>query len=63
MSEEVDLAAGYDLSRPGRYTVAFKGPLRDVTATASAPRPRRRHRAVPVACNTLEIDIVPGAAR
>src|SRR5262245_9321324 len=59
-SEEVDLAAAYDLARPGRYTIAFKGPLRDVTSPASVPRPRSLHVARPVSCNTLEIEIVDG---
>jgi hypothetical protein len=60
-SEEVDLAAAYDLSRPGRYTVSFKGPLRDVTSPASVPRPRDDHVGLPVTCNTLEIEIVDGS--
>jgi len=59
-SEEVDLSLAYDLTRPGRYSVSFRGRLLDVVSPASAPRPRDRHEALPVTCNTLEIEIVDG---
>lgn len=63
VSEEVDLAAAYDLSRPGRYAVTFPGPLLDVTAPAEAPRPRDRHRAVRVSCAALKIQVLPPGSR
>ena len=56
-SAEVDLALAYDLSRPERYTVAFSGPLRDVTSPASVPRPRGRHVPLPVKCPQIEIEV------
>ena len=59
-SEEVDVSLAYDLTRPGVYRVSFRGSLRDVTAPASAPRPRDRHTPLAVTCNTLEIEIVDG---
>lgn len=63
LSEEVDLSAAYDLTLAGRYTVTLRGPIRDVTDPASAPRPRDRHVAVPVSCNTLEVEILPKSGR
>ena len=58
VSDEVDVTAAYDLSRPGRYTVAFRGRLFDVTTPASVPRRRDLHQAVPVACPPLEIAVL-----
>jgi peptidyl-Lys metalloendopeptidase len=58
VSEAVDLAAAYDLSRPGRYTVAFRGRILDLTTPSSVPRPRSHHRALDLACGAIEIEVV-----
>ena len=55
-SEEVDLAAAYELT-PGRYSVSFVGRILDVASPAEAPRPPGRHRPVSVSCRPLEIEI------
>jgi hypothetical protein len=58
-SGEVDVALAYDLSRPGRYTISFRGALVDVAEPREVPRPRDRHRALPLSCPALELEISP----
>jgi hypothetical protein len=56
----VDAALGYPLREPGRYRIAFRGPLRDVTASAQeVPRPLSGHRASEVACAPVETVLAP----
>lgn len=58
-SEDVDLAAAYDLSRPGTYEVRFPGPLFDVaTGAQDVPRPRDAMRPFALSCGPVEIRIV-----
>jgi hypothetical protein len=59
-SGEVDAAAAYDLSRPGRYTVSFRGSIHDVSEPKSAPRPRSAHEPAALECPAVEIEVVPG---
>jgi hypothetical protein len=57
-SAEVDLALAYDLARPGRYTIAFRGRLADVTSSRDLPRPRARLEPRDVACAPLHVELV-----
>ncbi len=56
VTENVDLALGYDLQAPGRYTVELRElRLHDVASPAQVPRPRSRHQARSLDCGRLEI--------
>jgi hypothetical protein len=57
VTEDVDLALGYELRAPGRYEVALRLTLHDVVEPARAPRARRRHRSLSLPCGGLEITI------
>lgn len=53
----VDLAKGYDLSAPGKYTVSFTRNLHDVT-TATVPRAMEQHVATPLSCESVSFEVV-----
>lgn len=52
----VDLSEVYDVSRPGTYKVEADGDLIDVTGEA-APRPRDRHRSLPLDCGVVTFEV------
>jgi peptidyl-Lys metalloendopeptidase len=56
-AETVDLALAWDLQKAGRYEIRFPGPLRDVTAPGTVPRPRDKHRPHPLSCGPLLLDV------
>jgi peptidyl-Lys metalloendopeptidase len=57
---EVEVSLAYDMKAPGRYKVALRGPLMDVTtAQAEVPRPLAQHKAMPLQCPVLEIEVTP----
>jgi peptidyl-Lys metalloendopeptidase len=53
----IDLATGYDLSAPGRYTVAFTNNLHDVT-TDKVPRAMDAHVSTPLTCEAVSFEIL-----
>jgi peptidyl-Lys metalloendopeptidase len=55
----VDLAKGYDLSTPGKYTVSFTRQLHDVT-TAKVPRAMTSHVATALNCAAVSFEVVAG---
>ncbi|MEO6324975.1 MAG: protease [Thermoanaerobaculia bacterium] len=57
VSGSVDAAAAYDLTRPGRYTITFRGTLLDVVSGAAPRRAGRELRPATVSCNSLSIEI------
>jgi hypothetical protein len=58
-SAEVDLAESYDLSKPGRYQVAFTSQLHDVAERRSSiPRKQDAHRPRAVSCAPVGFEIV-----
>jgi peptidyl-Lys metalloendopeptidase len=57
---DVDLAPAYDFQQPGRYRIAFRGPVMDVAERATdIPRPLELLRPVPVACPVAEVEVLP----
>ena len=60
VEEEIDVALGYDTDAPGRYFIAFRGPLMDV-AQGEAPVPRTLDQLQPmtVLCNEVETERIP----
>ena len=57
---EVEVSLAYEMRQPGRYVIAFRGPLMDVTtATAAVPRPLAQHQPMAVQCAVLEIEVTP----
>jgi hypothetical protein len=57
---EVEVSLAYDMKAPGRYQVALRGPLMDVTtAQAEVPRPLAQHKAMALQCPVLEIEVTP----
>ncbi len=59
-SAEVEVSLPYEMREPGRYRIAFRNQLLDVTAQqAEVPRPRAQHRAVTVRCPAVETSVVP----
>jgi hypothetical protein len=64
-SAEVDLAEPFDLSAPGRYRVQPRLMIVDLFADSAAdpPRPRQAHQGTTLACNAVEIRIVPPPAK
>lgn len=57
---EVVVSLAYDMKQPGRYKIALRGPLMDVTTTQSeVPRPLAQHKAVPIACPVVETVVAP----
>ena len=59
LSGRVDAAAAYDLSRPGRYTLTFRGSILDLVEGADPPRSGRELRPVTLDCGSVPIDILP----
>ncbi len=57
VEEEIDVALAYDTDAPGRYFIAFRGPLMDV-AQGEAPVPRTLAQLQPmeVLCNEVETE-------
>ena len=54
---EIDVTLAYELDAPGRYLIAFRGPLRDlVTGEAQLPRPLAQHAPTKVLCNEVETE-------
>jgi peptidyl-Lys metalloendopeptidase len=54
----VELSLAYEMTQPGRYRIAFRGPLMDVAEKqAEVPRPLEQHRAMPVRCPVVETTI------
>jgi hypothetical protein len=46
------------MKEPGRYKIALRGPLMDVvTQKAEVPRPLAQHKAMPLACPTIEVEV------
>ena len=57
MEESIDVALAYETQAPGRYRIAFSGPLMDVaTDKAELPRPLDKHQAMPVQCAAVETE-------
>lgn len=57
VEESIDVGLAYETAAPGRYRIAFAGPLLDVvTDAAEVPRPLDRHQAVPVQCPAVETE-------
>ena len=52
---EIDVSVAYDTAKPGRYLIAFRGPLMDVASSeAELPRPLARHQPMKLLCNEVE---------
>jgi hypothetical protein len=57
----IDLSQGYDMSKPGLYTVKVTGGIQDVIQDGTQPpRPRDRFQAVGLVCNELTLDVKKG---
>lgn len=55
----VDVALAYDFTKPGRYRIAFRGPLMDVTPQqVTGTRLRDRFHALPVSCPEVETSVL-----
>ncbi len=59
----VDLAQPFDLSQPGLYRVQARITLHDVAGARVPQRARALHEARPLACNAVELRIVPAFGR
>ena len=58
VSETVDLSEGWDVSRPGRYRVAFARGIADIAVSATEiPRARDRHRPAKLSCGPVRLDV------
>lgn len=58
---KVDLSEAYDFKVPGKYTIAFPGPLMDVaTKKADVPPPFGESHSREVRCSPVETTIVAG---
>lgn len=57
---EVEASLAYEFRQPGRYLIAFRGQLMDVTTSeAEVPRKLAQHRAASVRCPAVETAVVP----
>ena len=57
----IDLSQGYDMSKPGLYTVKVTGGIQDVIQDGTQPpRPRDRFQSVGLVCNELTLDVKKG---
>ena len=57
----LDLSQGYDMSKPGLYTVKVTGGVQDVIQDGTQPpRPRDRFQPVELTCNELTLDVKKG---
>ena len=60
VSAEVDLARGYDVSRPGSYRVDFRGTLHDVVPDGGdVPRAQDQHRSAEITGQAVSFRVVP----
>jgi peptidyl-Lys metalloendopeptidase len=58
LDAEVDLGLAYDLGKPGKYRVEFRGKIWDlVTQQADVPRPLDRHRPAPLQCAAIDVEL------
>jgi peptidyl-Lys metalloendopeptidase len=54
---EIDVGLAYETGAPGRYRIAFRGPLMDVAREqAGLPRPLDHHEPMPVSCAPVETE-------
>jgi peptidyl-Lys metalloendopeptidase len=52
---KVELSLAYEMKQPGRYRIAFRGELMDVTEKqVDVPRPLEQHQSRPVSCPAVE---------
>jgi hypothetical protein len=59
----LDLSQGYDMSKPGLYSVKVAGGIQDVIQDGTQPpRPRDRFQPVGLVCNELTLDVKKGEA-
>ncbi len=59
----LDISQGYDMSKPGLYTVKVTGGIQDVIQDGTQPpRPRDRFQGVGLVCNELTLDVKKGQA-
>jgi peptidyl-Lys metalloendopeptidase len=57
VEEEIDVGLAYETAAPGRYRIAFRGPLMDVARQqAEVPRPLDSHQSMPVQCAPVETE-------
>jgi hypothetical protein len=59
VSATVDLAKGYDLSRPGTYSVRFTAGLSDVAPEGAIPRPQDKHQGTDLKCGPVTLTVRP----
>ncbi|HZI15247.1 MAG TPA: protease [Myxococcus sp.] len=58
VSASIEASLAYDFSKPGRYRIAFRGPLMDVaTDKAGVPHTRDGFQSLPVACAPVETTV------
>jgi uncharacterized protein (DUF58 family) len=58
VSASIEASLAYDFSKPGRYRLAFRGPLMDVaTDKAGVPHARDGFQSLPVACAPVETTV------
>ncbi len=63
ITAKIDLAAAYDLAKTGQYHVEFAGKLFDVVDKKKLiPRQQADHKMQTIACNSVDFEIVGGAA-
>lgn len=59
-SASIEASLAYDLSKPGRYRLAFRGPLMDVaTSESGLPHTRDGFQSLPVQCAPVETTVTP----
>ena len=59
LEAEVDLGLAYDLGRPGKYRIEFRGKIWDLaTQQADVPRPLERHRPAPLQCASIDVEVI-----
>jgi hypothetical protein len=57
VEESIDVGLAYETQAPGRYRIAFAGPLRDVvTSPSEVPRPLDKHQPMAVQCPAVETE-------
>lgn len=59
LEAEVDLTLAYDLGKPGKYRIEFRGKIWDlVTQEADVPRPLERHQPAPLQCAAIDVEMI-----
>ena len=59
LEAEVDLGLAYDLGKPGKYRIEFRGKIWDLaTQQADVPRPLERHRPAPLQCAAIDVEVI-----